>query len=210
MGISIYHAFQILKEKGIKGSIAVIPTKVGTDGYMTLSQLSTLYASGWDLMNHTYSHLHLVNLSNQEQKKEFDQARTWLNNHCFTRASDIAVYPYGAYNQDTLDILQEEHFRSARTIVDGIQSNQLKKYEIRTINLLPSSDVKWVKQQIDHAIQTKQTIIFTNHRFDKKPDAAQMNFDPQKFKTIVNYVDHKKDNLNILSYSEWLDVKGIR
>jgi hypothetical protein len=86
----------------------------------------------------------------------------------------------------------------------------LKKYEIPTINLLPSTEVEWVKEQIDLAIQTKQTIVFTNHRFDKKADAAQMNFNPAKFEEIVNYVDSKKDQLNILTYSEWLDVKGIR
>ncbi|MBP0726657.1 polysaccharide deacetylase family protein [Bacillus sp. RG28] len=202
-------AFPILKEKGMKGSIAVIPTKVGTSGYMSLSQLNTLYSSGWDLMNHTYSHHHLAHLSKQKQKKELSQGRTWLNNHCYKRASDIAVYPYGSYNQDTLNILQEEHYRSARTVIDGIQSNNLKKYEVPTINLLPSTNVEWVKEQIDMAIQTKQTIVFTNHRFDKEADAAQMNFDPAKFKEIVNYVDSKKDQLNILTYSEWLDIKGI-
>ncbi|MFB7142596.1 polysaccharide deacetylase family protein [Gottfriedia sp. NPDC056225] len=202
--------FQILKGKGIKGSIAVIPTKVGTEGYMSLSQLNTLYSSGWDLMNHTNSHRHLANLNKQEQKKELNEARNWLNGHCFKRASNIAVYPYGSFNQETLKLLQEEHYRSARTIKDGIQTNNIKKYEVRTINLLPSTNISWVKEQIDLAIQTKQTIVFTNHRFEKKADKAQMNFDPSKYKSIVNYVVSKKEELNILTYSEWLDLKEIK
>lgn len=202
--------FQILKDRGIKASIAVIPTKIGTEGYMSLSQLNTLYSSGWDLMNHTNTHRHLANLNKQEQKKELNKARKWLNRNCFTRASNIAVYPYGSYNQDTLKTLQEEHYRSARTIKDGIETNDIKKYEIRTINLLPSTDISWVKDQIDLAIKTKQTIVFTNHRFDNKADKAQMNFDPEKFRTIVNYVDSKKNELNILTFSEWLDLKEIK
>lgn len=201
--------FQILKDNGIKGSIAVIPSKIGTEGYMSLRQLNTLYRSGWDLMNHTNTHRHLASLNKQEQKSELNDAREWLNKRCFTRASNIAVFPYGSYNQGTLKTLQEEHYRSARTIKDGIQSNNIKKYEVRTINLLPSTDISWVKDQIDLAIKTKQAIVFTNHRFDKKADKAQMNFDPEKFKTIVNYVVSKKDELNILTYSEWLDLKGI-
>ncbi|WP_088073019.1 polysaccharide deacetylase family protein [Gottfriedia luciferensis] len=201
--------FHILKENGIKGSIAVIPTKVDTEGYMSLSQLNTLYNSGWDLMNHTNTHRHLSRLSKKQQKSELNGARTWLNNHCFKRASNIAVYPYGSYNQDTLKTLQEEHYRSARTIADGIQPNNGNKYLVRTINLLPSTDIEWVKEQIDKAINKRQTIVFTNHRFEQKADKAQMNFDPAKFKTIVNYVESKKDNLNILTYSEWLDLKGI-
>ncbi|WP_430510161.1 polysaccharide deacetylase family protein [Gottfriedia solisilvae] len=202
-------AFHILNDKGIKGSIAIIPTKIGTEGYLTLGQLNTLYLSGWDLMNHTYTHRHLAKLTKQGQKIELDKARTWLNDHCFTKASDIAVYPYGSYNQDTLKVLQQEKFRSARTIVDGIQSNHIKKYEVRTINLLSSTDIEWVIAQIDQAIQTKQTIVFTNHRFDKKADNAQMNFDPEKYKNIVNYVVSKKEQLNILTYSEWLNLKGL-
>ncbi|PGL71065.1 polysaccharide deacetylase family protein [Bacillus sp. AFS055030] len=202
--------FKILKNNDIKGSIAVIPSKIGTKGYMSLRQLNTLYRSGWDLMNHTYSHRHLASLNKQEQKSELNDARKWLNQHCFTKASNIAVYPYGSFNDDTLKTLQEEQYRSARTIKDGIQINQIKKYEVRTINLLPSTDILWVKDQIDLAIKKKQSIVFTNHRFEKKADKAGMNFDPEKFKTIVNYVVSKKDELNILTYSEWLDIKEIK
>lgn len=202
--------FQILKDNEIKGSIAVIPSKIGTKGYMSLRQLNTLYRSGWDLMNHTNTHRHLASLNKQEQKNELNDAREWLDQHCFTRASNIAVYPYGSFNQDTLKTLQDEHYRSARTIKDGIQTNNIKKYEVRTINLLPSTDISWVKDQIDLAIKTKQSIVFTNHRFEKKADKAQMNFDPEKFKTIVGYVISKKNELNILTYSEWLDLKEIK
>src|SRR5574337_745077 len=42
--------------KGLKGSIGVVSSLVGTNGYMNAAILQTLYNSGWDLINHSASH----------------------------------------------------------------------------------------------------------------------------------------------------------
>jgi hypothetical protein len=48
--------YAYLSSKGKPATLWVIPSRIDTAGYLSLANLNTLYAAGWALGNHTWSH----------------------------------------------------------------------------------------------------------------------------------------------------------
>lgn len=53
---SEFDAIEYMTRKGLRGTIGVTRTLVGAAGYMSESQLQSLYDRGWDLVNHANTH----------------------------------------------------------------------------------------------------------------------------------------------------------
>jgi peptidoglycan/xylan/chitin deacetylase (PgdA/CDA1 family) len=49
-----------LTAAGMRATLYALPSKIGTAGYLTLAQLQTLYAAGWDIASHTNTHTRLA------------------------------------------------------------------------------------------------------------------------------------------------------
>ncbi len=58
-------AFPIMQQYGIKGTVYVVPSLVGTSGYMTLDQLTELHNAGWTIASHTWDHQDLTTLTSR-------------------------------------------------------------------------------------------------------------------------------------------------
>ncbi|MCA1025781.1 polysaccharide deacetylase family protein [Cytobacillus kochii] len=199
-------AYRIMREKGFRGTIAVIPTKVGEANYMNLSQLQDIYNSDWDLVNHTNTHIRLGDSTRKVQESELSITTQWLDNNGFTKASDIVVYPYGSFNDDTIDIIKNI-YRAGRSIVDQIETTpplDITKAKVR--NLTQSITAQQAKDWIDEAIATGGTVIFLNHRFGDEVDS--MFFGVSKFQELVDYAFERKSDIDVVTYSEWLDSFG--
>lgn len=49
--------FPLMQERGLRGTLSVVPARVGTSGYVTEQMLNEMYAAGWDLVVHgDYTH----------------------------------------------------------------------------------------------------------------------------------------------------------
>jgi phage replication-related protein YjqB (UPF0714/DUF867 family)/peptidoglycan/xylan/chitin deacetylase (PgdA/CDA1 family) len=198
-------AYRVLKQNGLKGTIAVIPSKVGTTNYMTLAQLKEVYNEGWDLANHTYNHVKLGEQTKETQRTELNNTRDYLNDNGFRRASSYAVYPYGSYNSDTLSVLKEEGYEFGRTIVTGFEetpSPRLK--EVKVFNLTQDITLDEAKKKVDTAIATGSTVVFLNHRLGSTNDS--MFYAVDKFESLVAYVKQKQmqNQLDVLTVSQYL------
>lgn len=207
-GTQYHFAYHVLKKKGFPATIAVIPTEVDQPGYMTKAQLEEVYAAGWDLVNHTFSHQKLSTLDEEDQEKEIIRGTNWLNANCFPRGSKIVVYPYGAYNQTTLAILKKYGYHGARTLHTGFERNQgYRTFEAKVYNLTTDVKSEWAKDWIDQAIEEKKILIFVNHRFAQNAteDPTGMIYDKDRFREIVEYLDQQRDNVEVITYSEWLE-----
>jgi hypothetical protein len=49
--------FPMTQARGIVGTLPIISSLVGTAGYMTIPQITEMFNAGWDIVNHTKSHL---------------------------------------------------------------------------------------------------------------------------------------------------------
>jgi hypothetical protein len=55
-------AFSRMSAAGMVGSLNVNGSTINTASHLTLSQLSTVYAAGWDIANHTWDHIKMAQM----------------------------------------------------------------------------------------------------------------------------------------------------
>jgi len=56
-------AFPVMQSYNIKGTMAVISNNVGTANYCTTGMLQNMYNAGWDMVNHSWHHIHTMTTS---------------------------------------------------------------------------------------------------------------------------------------------------
>ena len=94
-----------LNEHRVPSTYYIAPLNLGTSGfYMTTGEVENLYDMGHDIASHTLTHARLSDLSSSEQMSEIIDAKTVLETMGYD--VDTFAYPFGAYNDDTLDILR--------------------------------------------------------------------------------------------------------
>lgn len=201
--------YNLFKQYGMKANIAAIPSLVGKDGYMTLNQLSDLYINGWDILSHTYNHYSVIDLSSDEKISEFNKTRSWLLSHGFVRTKDIVVFPGGYYDQNTIDVLKTNNYKSARSLKEvwNIPS-EIKESDVNIIILDSSFKADWAIHSIDNALINNKDIIFILHKLEKVTTNTGMQYDPQSLEQILDYVSSKKEKINVVTYSQWLNIKN--
>lgn len=63
---------------------------------------------------HTVTHPALATLSKNEQERELNECKLYLDQH-FKTFHELVAYPYGNYNEHTLDIIRNGNYRAAFT-----------------------------------------------------------------------------------------------
>lgn len=111
-------AMPILIKHGFPATLFMSPGSVGSAGYLNWQQVKEMKAANWDIQPHGMTHPHLPQLSAIEQEKEIIEARTQIETELGSKA-DIFCYPYGEFNQKTINILEKTGFRYAFTINQG-------------------------------------------------------------------------------------------
>lgn len=202
--------YKILKKYGMKGNVAVIPSRVGTDNYMDIGQIADLYIDGWDMLNHTYNHYELPKISEDKQIQEIERGIKWLGDNLLSRGKDILVLPGGFYDDATLKAIQAAGCESARGLENLWFYKDRAQIQNTVIhNIESTTEADWVKDWIDETIAEKGTLILINHKFEKTADYSGMKYDPDKFEEIVRYIYNSPYEINVLTYSEWLDLSNI-
>ena len=77
--------------------------------YMTAAEIEELVRSGMYVGSHTYHHFWLNAVAADTQEQEIDRSLQFLTNVGAPTRNWIMCYPYGAYNADTLEILQRKN-----------------------------------------------------------------------------------------------------
>lgn len=96
---------RLLFEKHVEKSEAEFSKEL----YMTAAEIEELVRSGMYVGSHTYHHFWLNAVDADTQEQEIDRSLQFLNNVGAPTRDWIMCYPYGAYNADTLEILQRKN-----------------------------------------------------------------------------------------------------
>ena len=118
-GISVqYHnVLCSLNTYNIPATFFITFESVSSKGYhLTFEEVDKLYNIGHAIGCHTMSHPHLSTLSYSEQYYEIVQGKVELENLGYQ--IDVFAIPYGDYNDDTLNILEENFIISRDTSQD--------------------------------------------------------------------------------------------
>ena len=98
-----------LNEHGVPATYYIAPSNLGTRGYyMTEDNVQDLFELGHDIAAHTLVHARLSDLSFEDQETEILGSKVALENMGYPVTT--FAYPYGAYNDDTLDILRASDY----------------------------------------------------------------------------------------------------
>lgn len=200
-------AYPLFKKYGFPACIAVIPAAVGTDRYLSYQQLGNLYLDGWDMLNHTNNHFNLAGLSKEMQLKQMDDARTWLKDKGLGRGSDILVYPGGAFNQTTLDLMKEEGFAAGRSLKSlWLAGKDCSMEDAEVLNLISNMPFDEVKAAADKAINNRSTIIFMLHKVEPVTDDTHMQIDEEFLEQVLSYISDNSDKLEVVTMSQLLSM----
>ena len=201
----------ILSDYGFVGTAYVMsdPYFSSTGRFLNVSELDILYNYyGWDIGNHTESHLVLPSVLSSSDITYFTQqylnTQNWLLANGWTRAAYHAAYPNGYYNEQLINILISIGVDSARLYgANGLVPLPVNDfYRLSMVDLV--SGVSVVKSYIDAAVSTGSTIILTGHDIGTSAsDSISISAFQEICAYVLGYVD--KDLLNVTTISDWFN-----
>jgi peptidoglycan/xylan/chitin deacetylase (PgdA/CDA1 family) len=87
--------------------------------YLGIQELQALSAIGTEVYPHTVHHRQLASASFADQKLEILEAHNFLKSN-IQQDFDCFAYPYGMYNENTIECLKEIGYKCAFQVSDGL------------------------------------------------------------------------------------------
>ncbi len=121
-------AYPILKKYNVKATAYIVPGFLDRPNYMFRTQLDQIASDGLvEVANHTEDH---IGLARQALKTVTDQvlrSKIMLENEIHKPVVDFA-YPYGAFDDQAIQVVKDAGFRSAVSTIPGIDQEQRNRY----------------------------------------------------------------------------------
>ncbi|SHE36090.1 polysaccharide deacetylase family protein [Clostridium fallax] len=139
--------FPLLKKYNFTATIYVATSHVDKNpAYLNSEQIKEMSDYGILIGSHTVTHPHLSKLSKEEQRNEMLESKDMLEK-ITGKPVEHFCYPYGDYNQDSIDSLRELGFKTAVTTVQGWTSPNLDNFFELRRSVVPQSftdgDFQW-------------------------------------------------------------------
>ncbi len=120
--------YPILKKYQAKAVVFVIPNFIDRPDNLTGWMISEIIKSGLvEIGAHTMNHTYLSGLPLEKVQYEVEQSKKYLEKTFNIRVTSFA-YPYGAFDNVTLDIVKKSGFTAAVTIVPGIFAQDINRF----------------------------------------------------------------------------------
>lgn len=189
-------AYPILKKYGINGTSYIIGKYPDGNVPNTLNwdEIKKMYATGWDFGCHTYAHIRLTTMTPDEIRQSME-----MENASFQRNGlpipDIHAFPYGAYNQQVIDVIKEyrKQMRKAYYEEKFVDLNHVNPYEIDCISAdMHSNKLLDAKEKlVDKACAEDAVIVFRVHCMyrENRNDMGKwpVQTDSRLFAKLVDY-----------------------
>lgn len=117
--------------------------------YMDFEQIKCMHRNGMHIGSHGYDHYWLGSLTRENQKIEIEKSITFLNQICCDNKQWTMCYPYGNYNDSTIELLSEYNCKLALTIEVNIAD--LEKYNKYTLPRLDTNDIPKDREAVTNA-----------------------------------------------------------
>lgn len=198
-------AFPLLDSYNWHGQVYINPSMVGKINKMTLSDLTTLNMTGWDVSSHGYSHLDPTTLSSEQLTQHLKDSHDWLINNGFSRGARHYRPPYGACNQtiydqallyyDTINIPSQSRFAQWAKFPDS------RNYRV----IVAHDAIGWdtIKGEIDAASTNDQVLMLVYHNLVELNPTGNQTSTAFLVQTL-NYL--KEQGKNVLNTSEIQEI----
>jgi len=179
---------------GYKGTAFVIPSLIGTTGYMIQSQVDGLSTSGWDISGH--GNTNLTTMTAAQMDSDLQSAHNYVTSKGY-KGSYLYAYPNGGTNNAVMSAVNK--YFTASFNINGM--NQPLTYFNRSSINRQSMD-KWttvamIEDWIDNAKKNNEWCILNFHTLVATPSNSY-DFSIADFGTIIDYI-----------YSSGIHVKPV-
>lgn len=190
-----------LESKGVKGNCAVYKAAIGTENYMSQSQILDLYNKGHDILNHSTSHPNnLGTYTYTNCAKELQDTKEYLYNLGITRGNNVLIYP-SQYSAIAYQVAKDLGFVMARHSSGEINYGTDNLLYLQTRNIGQTSILADFTKYIDYVTATGGLLIIFVHDLMDTPTA--LNGSTSVFKSVVDYA--VASGVNITTFSKYYD-----
>lgn len=200
---------------GIKASVGVNGVSVGTGSYMSVAQLRVLHDTyGWDMCNHSWSHLNQTTLSKEQAKEEVSKGREYLASLGFTRYGEHNhfYYPYGAKNETTKQNMVELQVASARGLTEAsIQLPWYEKFQLPCYTIINTYPLANAQAQVTNAIKRGSSQIILFHQITAGA-VTETEWSTANFTSFMNWLKPLVLGgvVNVMTTTEWVQTTSGR
>jgi len=207
------NAFPIMEKYGFQGTMAVITGNVGTEGYVTWSQLRELHNAGWILASHGYISKSLATLTEAEMREELGKSQQMLEDHGFYFGSKCLIAPQGSYSP-AVDKIAKEYYACVRNYNYGSDDRVTPSMEFpqshpryqKYISPYDTDSAETMKGWIDNVIKNKGEFSFAFHIIKTPtPSDWQWSTTVEDFEAVIAYARQKVD-AGVLDVVNWKDT----
>ena len=187
------NAWPILKEKKIPFILFINTETVGSNGYMSWSQIKEISQFNFvHIGNHSHSHAYLVDKNDEEIKKDL-QTSVKIFKEKLNHETNFFAYPFGEYKNSYKKIVQNLGFQYAFGQHSGVMDKTKDKFE------LPRFPINEKYGEIKRFESLLKTIPFPYQKIIPEEKYLDANNNPPDVKII--FFKDGPDFKNITCYS---------
>lgn len=181
-------------KKGIKSTVAVYKNRVGQPGAMTISELQSLKAEGFEIVSHSVSHPDINTVDEETWDAESAESKDFIiSNHLGN--GEVMVYPKGfttstEEQKEMIKKITSIHFKYGVDALGGVNFSPVDPYEVNRQGMPSNFDA--IKGYIDEAAQKDGWLIFLTH--------SQNNWNGPLMEQWIDYAQSL--DIPILPFSE--------
>ena len=107
--------------------------------YLNSDELIEMHNNGMEIGSHGYSHFWLNYLNKVDQEKDIDLSLKYFNSLGLCKKEFLFCYPYGGYDENTLEILNKKGCDGAFTCIP--ETHDFLKHNILEIRRFDTNDI---------------------------------------------------------------------
>lgn len=127
------YAFPILQKYGYIGTFYIYSNPIGKKVFLKWDEIQMLVAAHMVIGDHTKSHPELSKITDDATlKQEIEESRRIIEAKIKKPVRDFA-YPFGDFNNHTIDIVKQAGYQSARTVFGGTHQTKENAFTLHGI-----------------------------------------------------------------------------
>ncbi len=178
---SNYSAATIMDEFGLVGTSYIVPSLIGTPGFMTLAEVNDLHDRGWFIGGH--SDAPLTAMTDAQIESDVSSTASWLRGY---RGGNLYAYANGAVNARVSSLVRM-YFAAGRTINPANQPmNYVSEYGVQAMSVYSTQSDSEVYGLIDAAVANGEWCNIVMHRVDTS--GTEIAWTPTRFRNLCSYI----------------------
>ncbi|RJQ31527.1 hypothetical protein C4572_02290 [Candidatus Parcubacteria bacterium] len=195
------NALPILNAAGLKSTQYISSGRFDFSTYVNIDQMLDMQAKGHEIGSHTKTHANLTILSTEEMRDEIIGSKEDLLAAGVNSVTTFA-YPFGAYNESVVAVVEEAGYKGARRTQDGFNDSGSNRFLLNRFSVESDTAFAEAKGWIDSAMSNGTWAVIVFHRVDYS--GTRYATTPEVLQQIVDYL--KEKNARVVTMDEGMDI----